>query len=263
MDEHDAPARAIDLNADLGEAAGDDEAMLDVVTSANIACGFHAGDPATMWHTVQAAVARRIAIGAHVGYPDLAGFGRRAMDMASGDLTAAVLYQLGALDGLCRAAGSRVRYVKPHGALYNRIVHDEVQAGAVLDAVASYHGTGHDAPLAVMGLPGSAALHLAAARGLPTIAEAFADRAYASDATLVPRSEPGAVLSDPVQVAARAVGMVRQGSTVAITGEQVVIEARSLCLHGDSPGAVEMARAVRAALDAAGIELAPFVDPAG
>lgn len=252
----------IDLNADLGEGIGDDIAMLDVVTSANIACGFHAGDAETMARTVAAAASRGTAIGAHVAYRDREGFGRRDIDLPADELSSIVTEQITALDDICAAAGTRVSYVKPHGALYNRIVHDEEQARAVVEAVASYHGDGYGEPLAVMGLPGSAVLRLAADRGLLTVTEAFADRAYASDATLVPRGEPGAVLGDPAQVAARAVHLVRQGSTAAITGEQVLVEARSLCLHGDSPGAVEMARAVREALTAAGVALAPFVGQA-
>lgn len=257
MDAYDEVRRpAIDLNADLGEIPGPgDLAMLDVVTSANIACGFHAGDPASIRRTVQAAAERGIAIGAHVAYPDAEGFGRRDMDIAPDELTAGIIYQIGALDGLCRAAGTRVRYVKPHGALYNRIVNDEQQADAVVAAVAAFEAH-RDLP--VMGLPGSVVLRKAAQVGLPTVTEAFVDRAYTGLATLVPRGEPGAVLADVQTVAARALRMVRDGMADAITGELVAIEAKSLCVHGDSPGAVAMARAVRRALEQAGVELRPF-----
>ncbi len=251
--------QALDLNADLGESfgrwvLGDDEAMLEVVTSANIACGFHAGDPLTLHRTVAAAARRGVVIGAQVGYRDLAGFGRRFLDMAPDELTADVIYQLGALDGLARSVGSAVRYLKPHGALYNTIVTHEGQAAAVVSAVLAY-----DPGLPVVGLPGSAFLVLAADAGLRCVREAFADRAYTAAGTLVPRREPGAVLSDPVAVADRMVALVTTGSVEAITGEAVPVAADSVCVHGDSAGAVDMARAVRAALEAAGIQLRPFV----
>lgn len=260
MDEYDAaPGPAIDLNADLGESygrwtLGDDMAMLDVVTSANIACGFHAGDPATLLATVRAASERSVAVGAQVGYPDLAGFGRRFMDIAPADLTAAVLYQIGALDGLCRAAGTRVRYVKPHGALYHSVARHEGQAAAVVAAVASY-----DSAFPLVCLSGSVVADLAAEAGLTVIPEAFADRGYRGDGTLVPRDQPHAVLDDPAVAAARAVRLARDGSLLAADGGRITVIARSLCVHGDSPDAVGMARAVRAALEAAGVALRPFV----
>lgn len=263
MDQHaNAPQRAIDLNADLGESygrwtLGDDTAMLDVVTSANIACGFHAGDPSTLLAAVRAAGERGVAIGAQVGYPDLAGFGRRFMDIAPADLTAAVLYQIGALDGLCRAAGTRVRYVKPHGALYHSVARHEGQAAAVVAAVVSY-----GASLPLVGLPGSVVLALAADAGLTAVPEAFADRGYRGDGTLVPRDQPDAVLDDPAAAAARAVRLARDGSVIAADGEPISVVARSLCVHGDSPGAVGMARAIRQALEAAGVSLRPFATAA-
>ena len=249
---------ALDLNADLGESfgrwvLGDDEAMLDLVTSANIACGFHAGDPLTLHRTVAAAAARGVAIGAQVGYRDLAGFGRRFLDMTPDELTADVLYQIGALDGLARSVGSAVRYVKPHGALYNTIVEHQAQAAAVVEAVRSYGGA-----LPVVGLPGSVFLQLAAAAGLPVVREAFADRAYTAAGTLVSRRLPGALLSDPAVVAARMATLVGTGRIEAISGESVAVPVDSICVHGDSPGAVEMARAVRGALTGAGVELRPF-----
>ena len=208
----------IDLNSDLGEgfgiwSLGDDEALLDVVTSANVACGFHAGDPNILRRVCDWAAARNVAIGAQVSYRDLAGFGRRSIDMDAESLTNDVLYQIGALDGFARVAGTRVRYVKPHGALYNRIVHDEKQAAAVVAAVAAY-----DATLPVLGLPGSALLRLAEEAGLTAVPEAFADRGYTAQATLVPRTEPGALLHDPEEIAARMVGMVTNGRMRSVDG---------------------------------------------
>jgi 5-oxoprolinase (ATP-hydrolysing) subunit A len=248
----------LDLNSDLGEgygrwALGDDAALLDVVTSANVACGFHAGDPATIDRTVRAAVERGVSIGAQVSYPDLAGFGRREMDVAPADLTADVLYQLGALEAFARAAGSRVRYVKPHGALYNRIVRDPVQAAAVVEAVRRY-----DPALPLLTLPGSAAMDAAREAGVPAVAEGFADRAYTADGGLVSRREPGAVVHDPERVAARALVMATEHRVEAVDGTQVAVEVRSLCVHGDTPGAVDLARQVRAALEQAGVTLEPF-----
>ena len=248
----------MDLNSDLGEgygrwALGDDAAMLEVVTSANVACGFHAGDPATIERTVGTAVEHGVAVGAQVSYPDLAGFGRREIDVAPGDLTADVLYQLGALEAFAKAAGSRVRYVKPHGALYNRIVRDPVQAAAVVEAIRRY-----DPALPLLTLPGSAAMEAAREAGVPTVAEGFADRAYTGEGRLVSRREPGAVLHDPERVATRAVIMATEGRVETIDGGQVEVEVRSLCVHGDTPGAVDLARAVRAALEDAGVALEAF-----
>ncbi|WP_374203641.1 LamB/YcsF family protein [Streptomyces antimicrobicus] len=268
-------ASVIDLNADLGEGFGrwtltDDEALLSVVTSANVACGFHAGDPATMRRVCAWAAERGVRIGAQVSYRDLAGFGRRAMDVPPEELAAEVAYQIGALEVFARAAGSRVSYVKPHGALYNRTVHDAEQAAAVVAGVRLACGTGAGAEaegtaaggaaggapggapggdaggLAVLGLPGSLLLSAAAEAGLPAVPEAFADRAYTPEGTLVPRREPGAVLHDPDQVVAQALALVRGGA------------GRSLCLHGDTPGAVELAGRVRRALTDAGVRLAAF-----
>jgi UPF0271 protein len=248
----------IDLNADLGESfgrwrLGDDEAMLEVVTSANVACGFHAGDPTTLKRTCAEAAARGVVIGAQVGYRDLAGFGRRYMDVAPEDLEADVLYQLGALDAMARAGGGRVRYVKPHGALYNAVVTDEAQAGAVAAAVADY-----DRTLAVLGLPGSALLANARGLGLRTVTEAFADRAYTSAGHLLDRRREGAVLTDPDRIAERAVEMVTNGSVTSVEGTTVTVQAESLCVHGDTPGAVDIARAVRAALTGAGVRIEAF-----
>ncbi|EXG81653.1 LamB/YcsF family protein [Cryptosporangium arvum] len=248
----------IDLNSDLGESfgtwrLGDDAAVLDVVTSANVACGFHAGDPRTLLSTCERAVAAGVVIGAQVGYRDLPGFGRRFIDYESADLVADLLYQLGALEGLARVAGGRVRYVKPHGALYNTIVHHEQQAAAVVEAVTRF-----DASLPVLGLPGSVFLAAAERAGLRTVAEAFVDRAYTPAGTLVSRREPGAVLHDPDLVAARMVRLVTRGELDAIDGSVVTVRADSLCVHGDSPGAVGMARAVRDALESAGLTVRSF-----
>lgn len=248
----------IDLNADLGEGfgpwrLGDDLALLSIVTSANVACGFHAGDPLIMRRVCAAAVDRGVTIGAQVSYRDLAGFGRREMDVAPDELTAEVLYQLAALDGIARAEGGAVRYVKPHGALYNRIVRDPVQAAAVAAAVKAY-----DPALPMLTLPGSA-LHKT--EGITVVNECFADRAYTSDGTLVSRREPGSVIDDAPQVAARAVRMAVDGTVEAVDGTEVRVDARSICVHGDTPGAVEIARTVRATLEASGIRLGSFAGP--
>lgn len=248
----------MDLNSDLGESfgrwvLGDDESMLDLVTSANVACGFHAGDPSTLRRTCASAASRGVAVGAQVGYRDLAGFGRRFIDVTADDLAADVLYQLGALDAMCRVAGTAVRYVKPHGALYNTAVHHAGQARAVVDAVRDY-----DPALPVLGLPGSELLRAAERAGLRPVPEFFVDRGYTPDGTLVPRSEPGALLDDPDAVAERVLRMVTDGTVVAVDGTEVAARAESACVHGDSPGAVRMAQAVRDRLAAAGVSLRAF-----
>jgi 5-oxoprolinase (ATP-hydrolysing) subunit A len=253
-----SPQRVVDLNADLGESfgrwrLGDDRALLEIVTSANIACGFHAGDPLTIRRACAGAVARGVAIGAQVSYRDLAGFGRREMTVPPDELAAEVLYQIAALDGIARAEGGRVSYVKPHGALYNRAVADPEQAAAIASAAVCY-----DPALPVLTLPGSALAAAATDVRLPVVTEAFADRAYRDDGTLVPRGQPGAVLTDPAQVAARAVSMVVHGTVQTISGLALEVSPRSVCVHGDTPGAVTLAAAIRAALDRAGVALAPF-----
>jgi UPF0271 protein len=254
---------SVDLNADLGESygrwtLGDDTAMLDVVSSANVACGFHAGDPTTLLEVCRAAARAGVAVGAQVSYPDLAGFGRRFIDIAPADLTADVIYQVGALDALARTAGTRVTYVKPHGALYHAVATHEWQAQALVDAV-----RGLDPGLTLLGLAGSQSLRRAEAAGLRTATEAFADRAYRPDGSLVPRGEPGAVLHEPAAVAARAVRLVLEGVVVAADGTTARVGApESVCVHGDSPGAVSMATAVRDALEAAGVRVAPFAPDA-
>lgn len=251
-------APRIDLNSDVGESfgrweLGDDERVLQVVTSANVACGFHAGDASTLRQCCEIATRHGVVVGAQVGYRDLAGFGRRFVDYDPVELADDVTYQIGALEALARVAGTRVAYVKPHGALYNATVHHDAQARAVVAAVRAY-----DPSLPVLGLPGSRLLAAAEEAGLRTVREAFADRAYTSEGTLVPRTEPGSVLSDPNEVAARVVRLVTEGTLVAADGSVVRVEADSVCVHGDSPGAVAMAAAVRDALAAQGVELGAF-----
>lgn len=250
--------RSIDLNSDLGESfgawhMGDDTAMLDVVTSANVACGFHAGDPAGILRTLKSAAAKNVTIGAHVAYPDKVGFGRRNMDVASEELTADVIYQIGALQGLAKAAGTSVRYVKPHGALYNTIAHDRRQALAVIAAIRAI-----DPGLILVALAGSKLVELARNEGLQCVAEAFADRAYTPQGTLVSRNEPGAVLHDPKVVAQRMLRLVEDGTLEAIDGSRTRIDADSICVHGDSPAAVEMAQELRRVLEHADFSLLPF-----
>jgi 5-oxoprolinase (ATP-hydrolysing) subunit A len=249
----------IDLNSDVGESfgnwtMGDDAAIFRSVSSANVACGFHAGDPSTIAQTCRDAVAAGITIGAHVGYRDLAGFGRRFLDCSPTELADDVLYQLGALEAIARAAGGQVRYVKPHGALYNTIVTHRAQAQAVVDAVKAFGG---DLPLLL--LPGSVALNAAEAAGLRGVAEAFADRAYNPDGTLVSRREAGAVLHDEDAVAANMVRLATEGTLIARDGSTIRTSAESICLHGDTAGAVSMAATVRRGLEAAGVGIRSFV----
>lgn len=239
---------AIDLNADVGESygrwtLGDDDAMCEIITSANVACGFHAGDPSTLQATCRAAVTHGVTIGAQVGYPDLLGFGRRFLDMSPADLTAAVIYQIGALQALAKAEGGQVSYVKPHGALYNTVVDHDGQAAAVVDAVLAV-----DPGLPILGLPGSALLRISADRGLRAVCEYFLDRNYTADGRLVDRREPSALLTDPGIAAERAVAAVRSG------------QYESVCAHGDTTGAVAMARAARQALEAAGVTCESFAE---
>jgi UPF0271 protein len=249
---------ALDLNSDLGESfgrwvLGDDEAMLGLVTSANVACGFHAGDPTTLRRTCKAAVERGVVVGAQVGYNDLAGFGRRFVDVTPHELADDIVYQIGALDGMCRVAGTAVRYVKPHGALYNAVVHHEEQAAAVVAAIRDY-----SPELPVVGLPGSAFLQAAEEAGLRTVHEFFVDRGYTPSGTLVPRSQEGALLHDPAEVTARVLRLVTAGVVKAVDGSDVTVAADSACVHGDSAGAVEMARAVRDGLAQAGVTVKAF-----
>ena len=251
----------MDLNADLGEGfghwtLGDDSALLSIVTSANIACGHHAGDPDTMRRVCSLAAESGVAIGAHIGYRDLPGFGRRFIDVAPDTLTNEVLAQLGALSTFARTAGTRISYVKPHGALYTTLVRHEPQADAVVDAVRLF-----DPSLAVLGPPGAVWLKRASVAGLRTWHEAFADRAYTSAGTLVPRTEPGAVLTNPTEIAARCVQLATEGWVRSTTGRPVRLQADSICVHGDTPNAATTARAVRTALESAGVVVARVESP--
>ena len=236
---------SIDLNADLGEGFGswrmaDDDALLGVVTSANVACGFHAGDPQTMRRVCTRAAELGVRIGAHVSYRDLAGFGRRYLAVDPLELQDEVTFQIAGLDGMARAAGTRVSYVKAHGALYNRAADDPSHAAALLEGTRAY-----DASLPLLGLPGSVLFALAAEAGSPFVAEGYPDRRYTAGGRLAPRTETGSVLSDPSEVSAHAVQLSSTGLA-------------SLCLHGDNPAALELAHRTREALLAAGLELAPF-----
>ncbi|MGW4846729.1 LamB/YcsF family protein [Nocardia brasiliensis] len=248
----------LDLNSDLGEGfgpwpMGDDAAMLDIVTSANIACGFHAGDPSIMRRTCELAVAKEVRIGAHVGYRDLAGFGRREITMDPAELRDEVLYQIGSLDAFAKAAGDRVRYVKPHGALYHSAGRDQALAEAVLAALAEYDGE-----LALLGPAGSQLEKAAVAAEVRFVGEGFADRAYTPAGTLAPRGLPGAVLDADAAVA-QAMSIAVSGAAHIVDGSGTVpVQAASLCVHGDTPAAVEMARRIRAAFDEAGVPVAPF-----
>ena len=249
----------IDLNSDVGEAfgrwtLGDDEAIFRSVSSANVACGFHSGDPGVIRATCEKAVEAGVVIGAHVGYRDLAGFGRRFLDIDPKELADDVVYQIGALQALAAVSGGRVEYVKPHGGLYNTIVKHTAQARAVVEAVKSV-----DPNLPILGLPGSEVLRLAEEAGLRAVSEAFADRAYNPDGTLVSRSQPGAVLHDPVEVAEHVLRMATEQSVRTIDGSVLTIRAESICVHGDSPGAVAMATEVKSALIDAGVSIGSFL----
>lgn len=253
-----ATESTIDLNSDLGEGfghwtLGDDDALLGLVTSANVACGFHAGDASIMRSVCDLAADYGVAIGAHVGYRDLPGFGRRFIDVEPEILTQDVIYQIGALEGFARVAGSRVRYVKPHGALYNAIVRNEEQAAAVVRALVDY-----DPTLPAMGLAGSAWLRRAGEAGLTVVREAFADRAYTPDGCLVSRRLPGAVLQDADEIASRCVAIARGEPITDSGGGSLTLAADSICVHGDTTCAVDIARKVKVALTAAGVGLAPF-----
>lgn len=252
--------KSIDLNSDLGESfghwkMGDDATMLAIVTSANIACGFHAGDPAGILRTLKAAAANKVIVGAHIGYRDLAGFGRRNMDPSGEELSGDVIYQIGALQGLARAAGTHVRYVKPHGALYNTIAHDARQAANVIEGILAT-----DPSLILMALAGSPVIEQAHKAGLRVVAEAFADRAYMPDGSLVSRREKRAVLHNPAEIAQRMVHLCKTGKIIAVDDSPVAIDAQSICLHGDTPDAVAMAREVRRRLEAEGVVLRSFYE---
>jgi UPF0271 protein len=248
----------IDLNCDLGESfgryrIGDDEAMMQYITSANIACGYHAGDPLVMARTVCLAVEHGVGIGAHPGFPDLMGFGRRAMQLSSEEIESYILYQVGALAAFARAAGVELTHVKPHGALYNMAAKDMELAGAIVHGIARF-----SEDLIVVCLAGSAMVEVAKQAGLRVAREGFADRAYNRDGTLQSREKPGSVIHDPQRVAERAVAMVRDGMVVAHTGEEICLRVDTICVHGDTPAAVQIAQAIRKALKASEIEVKPM-----
>lgn len=246
----------VDLNADVGEGQGTDAALMPFITSANIACGAHAGDAATMARTVVLARTHGVAVGAHPGYPDRDGFGRRDLEMTAEELDASLLAQLGALRAVARALGVDLVHVKPHGALYNRAASDPALAALVAGATRRF-----SAHLVLVGLAGSALLDAGREAGLTVAAEAFADRAYEPDGTLRSRRHPGAVHHEPLAVATQAISIARDGCVRAHDGSQVAVRADTICLHGDTPGAPAIARAVRAALREARIEVRPLADP--
>jgi UPF0271 protein len=243
----------VDLNADVGESfgaytSGNDEALLPLVTSASVAAGFHAGDPSVLRRTIRLAASHGVAIGAHPGFPDLVGFGRRNIQVSPADAEDFVLYQIAAVAGVAAAAGVSLQHVKPHGALYNMAVKDSALAEAIVRAIAAF-----DAQLIVLGLPGSELLHAAQRRGLRTAAEAFADRAYDADGSLRARTKPDAVIHDPALVVARAVRMVTEGVVEAVDGTVVSLRVDTLCLHGDTPDATLLAASLRRGLEAANV----------
>lgn len=248
--------QSIDLNADLGEKVGGpghDEALLDVVTSASIACGFHAGDPTTMRRTLEAAISRGVAVGAHPSYPDREGFGRSEQHLAPGQIADDVTYQIGALDGLARAHGARVNYVKPHGAMYNRMATDVECAKAISLAVRAYGG------LVLLAPAGTPSVDVARRLGIEVATEVFADRAYLPDGRLAPRDHPGALVTDPAEAVRRAMSLARDHRVTTVDGGSIELEGSSMCVHGDTPGALEIAKQVHAALREAGVAVAPFV----
>lgn len=250
----------IDLNSDLGESfgaykIGSDADVIPLISSANVACGFHAGDPAVMAKTVALCAQSGCALGAHPGYPDLVGFGRRNMAVSPADVKAMVTYQIGALDGFCKAAGIRMQHVKPHGAMYNMAAKDEALARAICEAIYEY-----DKDLILMGLAGSQMLVQAKALGLRCAAEVFADRAYEEDGTLVARSKPGSMIHDEDEAVSRVIRMIREGKVTAITGKDIAITADSVCVHGDSEQALAFVQKLREAFAAEGIKIVPLTE---
>jgi UPF0271 protein len=251
----------IDLNCDMGESfgaykLGQDEELMKYISSANIACGWHAGDPAVMNRTVQMAATHGVGIGAHPGYPDLLGFGRRYMDCTAEEIRNYVIYQVAALKGFCSANGVKMQHVKPHGALYNASVDNEAIATAIADGIARVDP---ELLYVVLAGPKSAALvKIGAKAGIRVVFEAFADRAYTPQGTLVSRREPGAVIKDSHEVAARALNMAREGKVTAVDGSEIDLVAQTICVHGDTPGAVEMVRTIRELLESEGVEIKPM-----
>ena len=248
----------IDLNCDMGESfgaytIGHDAEVMAFITSANVACGFHAGDPTVIRDTVRLAKKHGVAVGAHPGFPDLAGFGRREMKMSAREVEDSLVYQIGALAGVAAAEGVRLQHVKAHGALYNMAVRDAALADAIARAIAAV-----DRSLLMFGLPGSELLRAGEKLGLTVVAEAFADRAYEPDGSLVSRRKPGAVIHDPEVVVARVVRMAKDGAVMAIDGSTVRLNAGTVCTHGDTPGAHELVKRIRAGLEQQGIRVQPL-----
>ncbi len=251
---------AVDLNTDMGEgygpyAYGHDESMLDYISSANVACGFHAGDPRLMGETVGLAIEKGVGIGAHPSFPDRVGFGRRDMVMTPDEISTDLLYQLGALDAFCRTAGGELRHVKPHGALYNRLMIDVTLAKAVAQTLALYRRD-----LVLVGLPNSAIERAALAAGIPFAREGYVDRAYNPDGSLVSRRVPGAVITDPAQVARRAVRLALRGKVTTITGDEIELPIDTICLQSDSESGITLAQTVRDALGASGVAVLPVAE---
>lgn len=251
----------IDLNSDLGESfgpwpMGQDAALMTSITSANIACGFHAGDPGVMRQTLVLARDRSVAVGAHPGFPDLVGFGRREMKATPSEVEDFVLYQVAALAGMAAAQGLTLQHVKAHGALYNMACKDRALADAIARATATF-----DRLLILFGLPGSELLRAGEAAGLRVAAEVFADRAYERDGSLVSRDKPGSVIHDEQAVVERAVRMAKQKEVVAVDGATIALQADTICLHGDTPGAARLAQAVRRGLEAAGVQISALRPP--
>jgi len=247
----------LDLNADVGESfgaykLGQDEQLMPAISSASIACGFHAGDPATMRETVALARRHDVAMGAHPGYPDLIGFGRREIRATPREVEDLVTYQIGALMAVAAAQGVRLQHVKPHGALYNMAIRDAALADAIARATAAV-----DSTLILFGLPGSELIAAGRRAGLRTAREGFADRSYKPDGTLVPRHDPGAVIGDPAAVVGRAISMARDHEVSAIDGSLVALELETICVHGDTPDAAVLAARIRRALTDAGVSVRP------
>ena len=251
----------IDLNCDMGESFGAyklglDDAVIQFISSANIACAWHAGDPSVMNHTVTIAVEHGVGVGAHPGYPDLLGFGRRNMDCTMEELRNYVIYQIGALQAFCNAHGTKMQHVKPHGALYLTAVENEDVARVVAEAIVSVN------PdllyVALAGAKGELMRRIGQEVGLGVVYEAFPDRAYSSEGTLVSRRQPGAVIKDPQAVAERALRMVKEGVVIAVDGTTIPLETQTLCVHGDNPKAVDLVRGIREALEADGVAVTPM-----
>ncbi len=253
--------KTIDLNCDMGESFGAyrlgmDEAVIGYITSANIACGWHAGDPTVMDRTVKMAVEHGVGVGAHPGYPDLLGFGRRNMDCSPEEIRRYLIYQIGAIEAFCKVHGSRLQHVKPHGALYLTAVESEEVARAVAEAIVSVNP--ELAYVALAGARGELMTRIGREVGLKVVYEAFPDRAYTPGGTLVSRRQPGAVVKDPREVAARALRMAKEGMVIAVDGTSIPLEAQTLCVHGDTPSAIDLVKSIRKALAADGVEVAPM-----